>query len=51
MGVTRHRHGQELTVMRSKNRAQAIEMSRLVRWFEVGCSAGDAAAPGNPNTA
>lgn len=42
---------EELTVMRSKNWVQAIEMSHLVRWFQIGCSAGDAAAtaPGNPN--
>lgn len=40
----------ELTIMLSKNWVQAIEMSHLVRWFQIGCSAGDAAAaPGNPN--
>lgn len=39
----------ELTLMLSKNWMQAIEMSQLVRWFQIGCSAGDAAEPGNPN--
>jgi hypothetical protein len=51
MGVTRHRHGEELTLMPSKNGVQVIEMSRLVRWFEIGCSAGDAAVAGNPHSA
>lgn len=41
---------EELTVMRSKDWVQAIEMSHLVRWFRSGCSAGDApAALNNPN--
>jgi len=38
---------EELTVMHSKDWVQAIEMSHLVRWFQIGCSADDAAAPGN----
>jgi len=42
---------EELTVMRSKDWVQAIEMSHLVRWLQIGCSKGDAAAaPVNPNS-
>ena len=39
---------EELTVMRSKDWVQAIEISHLVRWFQIGCNAGDAVAPNNP---
>ena len=40
----------ELTLMLSKNWVQTIEMSHLVRWFQIGCGAANAAAaPGNPN--
>ena len=41
---------EELTVMLSKNWVQAIEMSHLVRWFQIGCSAASTLPePGNPN--
>jgi len=40
---------EELTVMHSKDWVQAIEMSHLVRWFQIGCSADDAASPSNPH--
>lgn len=39
-----------LTLMLSKSWAQAIEMSHLVRWFQIGCSAASTLPePGNPN--
>ncbi len=42
---------EELTLMLSKDWVQAIEMSHLLRSFQIGCSAGDApAALGKPNS-
>ena len=40
----------EQTVLLSKKWVDAIEMSQLVRWFQISCGAGNAAAgPSNPN--
>lgn len=40
----------EMTLMLSKKWVDAIEMSQLVRWFQIGCGVGNAAAgPSNPN--